>query len=233
MLKSVRNIRKLHNVKILFLSSDNEVKVEFEEKFNEYFKELKIVDNSVEALTLLKEQKFDMLLIDTQIKDCSFEDFCETISSLKLTIPNIVLSNDNSDLNIMNAINCNAYTFLLKPIKQEYLRLAIIMCLNQTKRSDKIEFKHGIYFDEYRDQFYKKGDILIEFTKLEKGFLKLLIEKSDEVIDYETIKERVWKGKEMSVFTMRNVVNKIRQKTYFDLIKNRSNKGYIIDISRK
>ncbi len=31
------------------------------------------------------------------------------------------------------------------------------MCLNQTKRGDKIEFQGGIYFDEYRDQFFKSG----------------------------------------------------------------------------
>lgn len=34
----------------------------------------------------------------------------------------------------------------------------------------------------------------------------------------------------MSIYTMRNIVNKIRQKTYYEIIKNHSNKGYTIDI---
>lgn len=40
--------------------------------------------------------------------------------------------------------------------------------------------------------------------------------KKNEVIDYETIKEVVWKGKDMSIYTMRNIVNKIRQKSQPD-----------------
>ena len=110
------------------------------------------------------------------------------------------------------------------------LKLATIMCLNQTKRGDKIEFDQGIYFDEYRDQFFRAGGVLIDFTRLEKSFLKLLIAKKNEVIDYDTIKDVVWKGKDMSIYTMRNIVNKIRQKTYYEIIKNQSNRGYTIDI---
>ncbi len=33
----------------------------------------------------------------------------------------------------------------------------------------------------------------------------------------------------MSIYTMRNIVNKIRQKTYYEIIRNHSNKGYTID----
>jgi DNA-binding response OmpR family regulator len=101
------------------------------------------------------------------------------------------------------------------------------------KRSDKIELSNGVYFDEYRDQFFKKGGVLIDFTRLEKGFLKLLIERRDEITDYDTIKELVWKGKDMSIYTMRNIVNKIRQKTYYEIVKNHSSRGYTIDILKK
>jgi DNA-binding response OmpR family regulator len=130
----------------------------------------------------------------------------------------------------VTAINSGAYTFLSKPLRAKDLKLAVIMCLNQTKRGDKIEFENGIYFDEYRDQFFKAGGILIDFTRLEKSFLKLLISRRNDITDYDTIKEVVWKGKEMSIYTMRNIVNKIRQKTYYEIIKNHSNKGYTIDI---
>lgn len=233
MLKTVKNIRKLDNVKILFLSSDDSIKNAIESEFDDYFKELKLINNASEAISLLKEHKYDMLLIDTQMHDMNFNEFCETLIVNKLSIPKIVISSEDSNDNIVWAINCNAYTFLSKPIKQKDLKLAIIMCLNQTKRSDKIEFQHGIYFDEYRDQFFKEGGVVIEFTKLEKSFIKLLVERTDEITDYDTIKDVVWKGKDMSIFTMRNIVNKIRQKTYYDIIKNKSNRGYVIDRIKK
>ena len=36
-------------------------------------------------------------------------------------------------------------TILSKPLRMMDLKLATIMCLNQTKRGDKIEFDQGIY----------------------------------------------------------------------------------------
>jgi len=35
--------------------------------------------------------------------------------------------------------------------------------------------------------------------------------------------------KKMSIYTMRNVINKIRNKTYYEIIKNNSSSGYQID----
>ena len=68
------------------------------------------------------------------------------------------------------------------------------------KKGDKIEFENGIYFDEYRDQFFKAGGVLIDFTRLEKSFLKLLItKKRSEITDYDTIKRLYGKVKEMSI----------------------------------
>lgn len=233
MLKSVKNIRKLNNVKMLFLSNDLEVKSAVESDFDEYFKELKLVSSATEAIMLLKESRYDMLLIDSMMEDKNLDEFCNDLEEYKISTPRLIISSDDNNDNIVTAINCNAYTFLSKPIKPKDLRLAIIMCLNQTKRTDKIEFQEGIYFDEYRDQFYKEGGALIEFTKLEKSFLKLLIGKKEEIVDYDTIKEVVWKGKDMSIFTMRNIVNKIRQKTYYEIIKNKSNRGYVIDTLKK
>ena len=229
MVKTVRNIRKLNNAKIIVISSDVEVKYSFENDLNDYFKEIVLVNNAEDAFLKITNQSFDMAIIDTNIEDISFSELCSEFSKLAPTLPKIIVSNEGTNEAIVTAVNSSAYTFLSKPLRLEDIRLSIIMCLNQTKRGDKIEFQDGIYFDEYRDNFFKSNGDVIDFTRLEKGLLKLLIDKKDEIIDYDTIKDIVWKGKEMSIYTMRNIVNKIRQKTYYDIIKNHSNKGYTID----
>lgn len=232
MLKTVRNIRKLYNAKLLFISSDEKIKDTIDADFDDYFKELKLVDNVDEALELAFSNSYDMVIIDTNLKDNNFERLCEELSQTVPSLPKIIISEEDDNENIVTAINYNAYTFLSKPLRAKDIRLSVIMCLNQTKRGDKIEFENGIYFDEYRDQFFKTGGILIDFTRLEKSFLKLLISKRNEVVDYDLIKEVVWRGKDMSIYTMRNIVNKIRQKTYYEIVKNHSNKGYTIEISK-
>lgn len=232
MIKNIKNIRKLDNAKLLLVSSDDNVLNSLGSDFVNEFKDLTHVSNGKEAVSISKTNGFDMLLIDTAIGS-DFDKIISDISVSSPALPKIVISNQSKEEDIISAINCSAYTFLSKPLRNDDIRLAIIMCLNQTKRGDKIDFQHGIYFDEYRDQFFKPGGALLEFTKLEKSFLKLLIANRDRITDYDEIKEVVWKGKNMSIFTMRNIVNKIRQKTYYEIIRNYSNKGYHIDDLRK
>jgi DNA-binding response OmpR family regulator len=223
MLKTLKNIRKLYNAKLLFVSSDQSVKNTIENEFDEYFKELTLVETSAEAVTLISEHNYDMIIIDTAQNSSSFENICTNISQIAPTLPKIIISSEDTNEDIVVAINNSAYTFLTKPLRPIDIKLAVIMCLNQTKRGDKIEFQDGIYFDEYRDQFFKAGGSLIDLTRLEKSFLKLLISKRGEVIDYDIIKNVVWRGKNMSIYTMRNIVNKIRQKMYYEIIRNYSN----------
>ncbi|QKE28636.1 signal transduction response regulator [Arcobacter acticola] len=230
MLKTVRNIRKLYNAKLLFVTNDQSIIDTIQNEFDDYFKELKVAGTLDEAISLACSNSYDMAIIDADVKELSFSELCTELSQLAPTLPKIVISDSDNNESIVTAINSGAYTFLSKPLRAKDVKLAVIMCLNQTKRGDKIEFENGIYFDEYRDQFFKPGGVLIDFTRLEKSFLKLLIVKRNEITDYDTIKEVVWKGKDMSIYTMRNIVNKIRQKTYYEIIKNHSNKGYTIDI---
>ena len=229
MLKTVKNIRKLNNAKLLVISSDKEIKKSFENELDEYFKEIIILANAKEAIELAGSSSFDVVLVDTQIEEYSFAQTCSELTQVAPTLPKIIISSEENSDDIVTAINNSAYTFTTKPVRLKDIKLAAIMCLNQTKRGDKYDFQHGIYFDEYRDQFFKAGGSLIDFTRLEKSFLKLLIVKKGDVIDYDIIKEVVWKGKNMSIYTMRNIVNKIRQKTYYEIIRNHSNKGYVID----
>ena len=126
MLKTVRNIRKLYNAKLLLACSNS----------------------------------YDMAIIDADIEGVSFSELCEELSHLAPTLPKIVISSSDDNESIVTAINSGAYTFLSKPLRAVDVKLAVIMCLNQTKRGDKIEFENGIYFDEYRDQFFKSGGIL-------------------------------------------------------------------------
>jgi DNA-binding response OmpR family regulator len=189
MLKTVRNIRKLYNAKLLFVTNDQSIIDTIQNEFDDYFKELKVAGTLEEAISLACSNSYDMAIIDADVKEISFPELCTELSQLAPTLPKIVISNSDNNESIVTAINSGAYTFLSKPLRAKDVKLAVIMCLNQTKRGDKIEFENGIYFDEYRDQFFKPGGVLIDFTRLEKSFLKLLIVKRNDITDYDIIKE--------------------------------------------
>lgn len=97
-----------------------------------------------------------------------------------------------------------------------------------------IQLDEGFSWSPATSKLLKKNEnetlSTVDLTKIETKFLKLLIENKNTIVTYEIVKENIWKTKEMSIFTMRNFVNKIRNKTYKSIIKNKSGFGYIIEI---
>jgi len=231
MKKNLKNIRRVDNTKVALISDDSSVKDEFLKNFDGVFKDLKFISSN-ETLKIKSFANIDILILDIDMKDDKFEQLYKSLQKSASFTQKIVIASEDSEANISRAVNLKAYAYLLRPCNPSNIKLSILMCINQTKRSDKIELTQGLYFDEYRDQFFRKDGTVIDFTRLEKSFLKLLIERKDEITNYETIKDIVWKGKNMSIYTMRNIVNKIRQKTNYEIIKNHSSRGYTISIAK-
>lgn len=97
--------------------------------------------------------------------------------------------------------------------------------------AEKIEFEEDIYFCSCREKLFKKIDLLekeIKLTKTEQNIIKLLIENKGKIVEYEKLEKDIWGAKEPTKFTVRNMINKIREKTYQDFIINKSNIGYMI-----
>jgi len=92
--------------------------------------------------------------------------------------------------------------------------------------NSKVMFEEGFYYDKLKNCLFDKNGKAIQFTKLQHGLFNLLLQNKSEIIDFETIHKEVWKNKKMSIFTMRNIVKRIRDLTYYGIIVNHSNKGY-------
>ncbi len=219
----IKKLRKVDNMTILCITQSSEILSQIEDlKAKELRKaesfELELLDNKV-----------DLVVIDYQIK--GVKDILDQIRLAKPLLPKVVIMQDLEEKYILSCINSGVYSIVKYPIVFDQLKASVVMAINQSKRVDKICLDQDIYFDAYRERFYDKfGEIT--FTKFEFQLLKLLLDNYDKVVPYEDIKKHVWKEKKMSVFTMRNVVNKIRNKTYYNIIKNISSAGYQIDRPR-
>jgi DNA-binding response OmpR family regulator len=219
----IKKLRKVDNMTILCITQSSEILSQIEDlKAKELRKaesfELELLDNKV-----------DLVVIDYQIK--GVKDILDQIRLAKPLLPKVVIMQDLEEKYILSCINSGVYSIVKYPIVFDQLKASVVMAINQSKRVDKICLDQDIYFDAYRERFYDKfGEIT--FTNFEFQLLKFLLDNYDKVVPYEDIKKHVWKEKKMSVFTMRNVVNKIRNKTYYNIIKNISSAGYQIDRPR-
>ncbi len=221
----IRKLRRLENINLLVVSKDSKFRDDTKSLFST-LKNYEVASSCMQIKELCTLIKFDLIVIDNEDND--FIDIFENLDKECMPDIKIVILNENSEDNIQKAISVGAYSILIKPLNIINVKLAIIASLNQSKRNDKVSLGHGYYLDSYRDRVYNKSGKVIEFTKLEFGLLKLILENKGSVVDYDMIAVEVWKGKNMSIFTMRNVINKIRTKTYYDIFNNASSKGYII-----
>ena len=105
MLKTVKNIRKLYNAKLLIVSSDEKINEEIGKEFDDYFKELKVASTLKDALALACSNTYDMVIIDTDIEGISFSNLCSELSSLAPTLPKIIISEPDNNENIVTAVN--------------------------------------------------------------------------------------------------------------------------------
>ncbi len=218
----IKKLRKLSNMNILCITNNAKLKSDINSNLNEV-KNIIFVESVNDDIS---DISYDVLLVDFNF-ETSIKIMNETKIS-KPSLPKIVILEEQSETNIVKCINSGAYSILSPNCNFTDLKLSVTMALNQTKRVDKITLGQDVYYDSYRERFYDKlGEL--SFTKFEFQVLKLLLQNHARITTYDEIKEKVWKDKKMSIFTMRNIINKIRNKTYYDIIKNISSNGYQID----
>lgn len=89
-----------------------------------------------------------------------------------------------------------------------------------------VQLENGFYYNKSTSKLFNSFNDEVKLTRIEEALFSLLLENRGEVVSIETIHSVAWKGKNMTRFTLRNKVKTLRDKTYYDLIKNHSNIGY-------
>ncbi len=90
-----------------------------------------------------------------------------------------------------------------------------------------VHLENGFYYDKSSKRLFNSDKQIIKFTNYEEEFFDLLIVNLNQFVSLNEIYNHIW-GEEVSIFTLRNIVKKIRTKSYYEIIVNKSNNGYKI-----
>jgi len=142
-----------------------------------------------------QSQRFDLLLLDIMLPKLTGIQICETVRLKNKEIPIIFISAKDSSEDRIKGLKVGADDYLVKPFSLEELLLRV---KNHIKRSKPEEREAIHYYDfsgnEIDFKSFKakgqKGDISL--TQKEALLLRLLIDKSNEVISRKQILESVW-----------------------------------------
>ena len=173
-----------------------------------------------EGLKMATEEKVDLIVLDWVLPSLSGIDICKTLRSKGSTTPIIILSGKKKDeIDKVLGLEHGADDYLTKPFGTAELLARIKAVLRRAKPAapELEEYSFGDVHIHFKKQVASRGKKELHLTAKEFGLLKLLISHEGEVVDRDTILNKVWGyDKFPTTRTIDTFVHNLRQKIEVD-----------------
>lgn len=156
------------------------------------------VEDGANALNAIKNEYFDLIILDIMLPEMDGLTICEHIRVQNNQVPIMFLSAKGSSEDRVAGLKKGGDDYMVKPFDLEELLLRV---QNLIAKNNKIQ-NRGVEMDkftfgkntiDFAGQSGKdKNGKTIEFSKREIALLKLLIEHKGEVVSREHILQAVW-----------------------------------------
>jgi two-component system alkaline phosphatase synthesis response regulator PhoP len=151
-----------------------------------------------EALKAVKDEYFDLIILDVMLPQVDGITVTETIRIQNNEVPILILSAKNSSADRVLGLKKGADDYMVKPFNLEELLLRVDKLILKNKRLlDKETIGDTYEFGNNKIDFKAQAATTwnhhqIELSKKEVMLLKLLIENRNEVVPREKILQSVW-----------------------------------------
>jgi len=151
-----------------------------------------------EALKAVKDEYFDLIILDVMLPQVDGITVTETIRIQNNEVPILILSAKNSSADRVLGLKKGADDYMVKPFNLEELLLRVDkLILKNKKLLDKETVGDTYEFGGNKVDFKAQvattwNNLHIELSKKEVMLLKLLIENRNEVVTREKILQSVW-----------------------------------------
>jgi two-component system alkaline phosphatase synthesis response regulator PhoP len=151
-----------------------------------------------EALKAVKDEYFDLIILDVMLPHVDGITVTETIRIQNNEVPILILSAKNSSADRVLGLKKGADDYMAKPFNLEELLLRVDkLILKNKKLLDKETIGDTYEFGNNKVDFKAQvattwNNMQIELSKKEVMLLKLLIENRNEVVTREKILQSVW-----------------------------------------
>lgn len=160
--------------------------------------EVTTADNGPAVLKLVKNEYFDLIVLDIMLPDMDGITVCETIRTQHNDVPILFLSARNSSADRVEGLKKGGDDYLTKPFNLEELLLRVNKLVVKNKKIKEPQSVPDVYeFDGCKIDFaahegIDKNGKPQELSKKEAALLKLLVEHEGEVVSREHILQVVW-----------------------------------------
>ncbi|MBV8254733.1 two-component system alkaline phosphatase synthesis response regulator PhoP [Chitinophaga dinghuensis] len=160
--------------------------------------EVTAVDNGTAALKAVKNEYFDLIILDIMLPEMDGIAVCENIRIQNNEVPILFLSAKNSSADRVLGLKKGGDDYMTKPFNLEELLLRVEKLIVKNKKIQDKDSVPNVYkfgnntIDFAAQECIGKDGKHYELSKKEAMLLKLLIENKGEVVTREKILQVVW-----------------------------------------
>ncbi len=201
LLNSARNmalIKKEYKSNLLIVEDEENLRETLQLNLELEGYEVTGVDNGIDALSMIKKEYFDLIILDIMLPEMDGITVCENIRLQNNDVPILFLSAKNSGVDRIEGLKKGGDDYMTKPFNLEELLLRVDKLVTKNKKLKERAPVNEVYtFGKCKIDFSglvakDKDGKTIELSKKEIALLKLLIEHKNEVVSREHILQAVW-----------------------------------------
>lgn len=162
---------------------------------------------------LLKEQSFDLVILDLGLPDASGQELLRDWRAKGIVTPVVILSSRTDEAGIVEALESGADDYMTKPFGSKELVARIHVALRHRLQSEgeKPVFKVGDLMVDLVRRIVRVRDVDVKLTPREYDILRLLVQHAGKVLTHAFLIRQVWGGA-ADVQNLRVHVRQLRQK---------------------
>jgi len=170
--------------------------------------------DGAEALEKIKQQAYDMVVLDVGLPDIDGRELCRLIRKQGVKCPILMLTGHDTDSDTILGLNAGANDYITKPFKFPVLLARIRAQLRQHEQSEDAIFTLGPYtFKPAVKMLLTGDDKKIRLTEKETKILKFLYRATEGVVPRETLLQEVWGyNAGVTTHTLETHIYRLRQK---------------------
>lgn len=168
-----------------------------------------------DALTTLKSQKFDLVLLDLSLPDGNGYDICQKIKDSS-DMPIIFLTACDDEVNVVMGLDMGADDYITKPFRLRELLSRIRTVLRRAGRNGNSDTElhiGNIVINTKKAKVYKNNEEIL-LTALEYRLLLTLLTNKGQVLSRDQLLEGIWDiaGTYVNDNTLTVYIKRLREK---------------------
>ena len=198
--------------KILLVEDNESIILGLEYLFKEEKIEFKIAKSKKETLEKIKEEKFELILLDITLPDGNGFEIYKKIKEIS-NIPIIFLTAKDEEKDVVYGLDLGAEDYVIKPFRNRELISRIKNVLKRNQKTRNYLTCKNIKIDTISGKVYN-GEKEILLTKLEYKILVNLFKNPNKLITREEILNDIWDiaGNFVNDNTLTVYIKRIREK---------------------